>query len=97
MSYDVSLSAGNLDANYTSNMRGFFIHFGAWPGDWDGVDRQEVGRQIGEALRKIANADREHLESFNAPNGWGDWEGATRFLIQVWEACTGPDTVSVWR
>lgn len=95
MSYDVDV--GTADENYTSNMATFFRAFSAYPPEWHGRHRQEVGREIGEALRRIARTDRDILERFNAPNGWGTWESATQFLIRVYLGCFEelPDTVEV--
>lgn len=95
MSYDVD--AGHREENYTSNMRAFFQAFDAYPPDWAGRDRHEVGHEIGAALRRIARTDRDILERFNAPNGWGDWESATRFLIRIWAGCfhETPNTIEV--
>lgn len=97
MSYDVA--AGNREENYTSNMRRFFTDFGAYPGDWAARDRKEVGREIGQALRRIAREDWDRLHAeYDAPDGWGDVESATRFLIRVWAGCfyEVPETVEVW-
>lgn len=101
MSYDVI--AGDRDLNYTSNMRRFFTDFGAYPGDWAGRPRKEVGAEIGEALRHIARRVREdggwhHLATeYNASNGWGEVRSATKFLIEAWAGCYAglPDTVKV--
>lgn len=102
MSYDVYV--GNQSFNYTTNMGLFLQDFGAHPHDWADRDRKEVGREIGEALRKIAKLKKHDggwqvLDIlYSAPNGWGDVEGATRFLIHVWSACFEEisDTVDVW-
>lgn len=102
MSYDVYV--GGDSYNYTSNMRRFFDDMGAHPISWVGRDRKEVGREIGEALRKIARLVKSNggwstlKMTYDAKNGWGDVEGATRFLIYIWSACFEeiPDTVDVW-
>lgn len=102
MSYAVY--AGNRVLNYTYNMARFFEDFGVRPTNWAGRDRKEIGREIGEAIRKIARMKKSDggwlaLKTiYDAPNGWGDVEGAVRFLIRVWAACFDeiPDTVEVW-
>lgn len=100
MSYDVT--AGGESFNYTSNMSRFFKDFGVYPGSWEGRNRFEVADEIDLAFTSIEANQISALKSeYDAPNGWGDVEGATKFLREVrggcrMEAYVIPDSVSVW-
>ena len=95
MSYDVTV--GTKDFNYTSNMGKFFMDFGVHPWDMHGEPPYEVAVRITQALRDIARYGFGELTyDYDAPNGWGDVEGATRFLMDIYMACiteTDVDTV----
>lgn len=96
MSYDVTV--GTQDFNYTANMGKFFTDFGVSPRqDLEGLTPRSAMIAITAALYSIATDDFSKLtEEYNAPNGWGDVEGATRFLFDIYMAClTEPDVDTV--
>ena len=97
MSYDVTV--GTQEFNYTANMGKFFAEFLVHPSDMHGEPPYEVAFRISLALNSIATSDIEELkDEYDAPNGWGDVEGATRFLLDIYMACiteTDVDTVEV--
>lgn len=91
MSYDIDV--GTQEFNYTYNMGKFFKDFGVHPRDMHGEPPYEVAFRISLALTKIPLYGLEDLKSeYDAPNGWGTVEGATRFLMDIYMACiTEPD------
>lgn len=97
MSYDVMV--GTKEFNYTANMGKFFAEFNVHPSDMHGEPPYEVAFRISLALSDIARFEFEALRrDYDAPNGWGDVEGATRFLLDIYMACiteTDVDTVVV--
>jgi len=84
VSYDVSI--GEEWFNYTSNMREFFIAFGAYPMDWNGAAAKEVEISITYALQAIATHPTSYLQEFSADNGWGSWESALYWLWEIRDA-----------
>ena len=95
MSYDITV--GTKDFNYTSNMGRFFAEFDVRPRDMHGQPPHEVAQRIAVALGNIARFPLEDLRrDFDSANGWGNVEGATRFLVEVYMACiTEPDVDAV--
>lgn len=97
MSYDVKV--GTQEFNYTANMGKFFADFAVHPADLHGEQPYEVAFKISLALSDIARYGFEELTyDYDAPNGWGTVEGATRFLLDIYMACiteTDVDTVVV--
>lgn len=97
MSYDVTV--GTQEFNYTSNMGAFFEEFSVHPADMHGEPPYEVAFRISLALSNISNFEVGDLSrDYDAPNGWGTVEGATRFLLDIYMACiteTDVDTVEV--
>lgn len=96
MSYDVTV--GTQEFNYTYNMGKFFGDFGVHPtADLEGLTRESAMIAIASAFIILAAKDYEELcDKYDAKNGWGDVEGATRFLGNIYLAClteTYADTV----
>jgi hypothetical protein len=97
MSYDVYLQidtgAGEPVTaveigNYTSNV------FPMWVEALNGVSLREFsGAPCTEAAGPLADgvkrmeADPEKYREMNPPNGWGDYEGALKYLRTLAEAC----------
>ena len=97
MSFDVEV--GEQDFNYTSNMGQFFSDFGVHPvNHFNGVSRSGVSQMILTAFEDISDYDMSDLEEkYNAPNGWGDVEGAMDFLHDIYVAClTETGAEQVW-
>ena len=97
MSYDVKV--GTEEFNYTANMGQFFADFLVHPADMHGEPPYEVAHRISLALSDIARYGFAELTyDYDAPNGWGTVEGATRFLLDIYMACiteSDVDTVKV--
>lgn len=90
MSYDVSLTderEADLWANYTSNMRPFFVEFVGGVREMDGRLAADVADAIDRGLSRIARTTSRDLEQWDAPNGWGSWQTATDFLRTIRDAC----------
>ena len=87
MSYDVTV--GTQEFNYTANMRAFFADFGVHPvRDMDGKSTTQVLSNITDALKRFTELDMDVLcGDYDDPNGWGDVEGAIRFLFDIYLAC----------
>ena len=87
MSYDVTV--GSQEFNYTYNMGPFFLAYGVHPlADLSGLSRESAMIAISSALYLLSREDHEELRNkYDAPNGWGDVEGATRFLFNIYMAC----------
>jgi hypothetical protein len=97
MSYDVS--AGGESVNFTSNLGPFLDRFGTHPRTWQEQPRAEVATRIDTALAEIRSYSLADLkERYDPTNGWGDVEGAIRFLETVRDLCRReiPDAVEVW-
>ena len=97
MSYDVTV--GTQEFNYTANMGKFFSEFLIHPSGMHGEAPRKVAFRISQALIDISLVNFEELSrDYDAPNGWGTVEGATRFLLDIYMACLtekGVDTVVV--
>ena len=96
MSFDVTV--GTKEFNYTSNMGAFFTDFGVHPRvDLNGRTPEHEALRISDAFSAMTDFDMEALGlQYNDPGGWGDVEGATRFLFEIFMACiteTDVDTV----
>lgn len=87
MSYDVTV--GSQEFNYTYNMGPFFRDFGVHPYfDLNGMNPNQALKAITDAFKRFTELDMEVLkEDYDASNGWGDVEGATRFLFEIYLAC----------
>lgn len=86
MSYDIDV--GTKEFNYTANMRQFFADFQVHPKDMHGESPRMVARLIATALDNISLYSIEELKmEYDAPNSWGDVEGAIRLLFEVYMAC----------
>lgn len=87
MSYEVTV--GSQEFNYTYNMGKFFADFGVHPtADLEGLSTGSAMIAITAALYLLSREDHEELRNkYDAPNGWGDVEGATRFLFNIYLAC----------
>lgn len=94
MSYDVSvyLDGGGEDPvevgwqNYTSNVSRIWDDAGAPLRDWDGKNAGEAEPLLRAAARRIRH-DIARYREWNAPNGWGDADGAAAFLDRIADDC----------
>ena len=93
MSYDVWIENARgqdlfaLGANYTYNVAPMFFHaVGSSPTRWDGKGAGEVAKLAIIALSAFG-ADPELYRAMNPPNGWGNFEGASEFLSDIYHAC----------
>jgi hypothetical protein len=93
MSYDVTI--GKMDFNYTSNMSKFFQEIGAYPIRFHGAETDEVAAEIGRALAKVSTMTLAELEEYDAPNGWGSWASACRWLFEIMQECIGNPGLAV--
>jgi len=92
----------HYDANYTYNVSGMFrlALYGSTESEkgWTSLD----GMKVSDALPML-NKAYEHMSDpvnantyrkMNPSNGWGDFEGATRYLKDLLDACREwPDAV----
>ena len=97
MSYDVWLEAdlggpepvpvGALDANYTYNVAPMFrAAIGETPNDRDKLSAETVGNRC-EMILTAFSDDAAKFVAMNPPNGWGDFEGAKRFIVTIMDEC----------
>ena len=93
MSYDVDVADESF--NYTYNLARFFIDFDVHPPTrLRGLTGAQAADRIYDALRLITSWPVARLEEYNAPNGWGDWAGATVWLMQIRDAAkANPDAI----
>lgn len=93
MSWDVSFAidvgGGNLrdvadSGNYTYNVSPMYYE-ALGGGGLRGLDGRPAAEVIPELERAIADMEArpEHYRTMNPPNGWGDYDGALRFLRNI--------------
>jgi len=86
MSYDVVI--GGTCENYTYNLSGLFGDI--IPGGINGLSGmtgKKASSVLDAALSEINKKSLSALEAYDAPNGWGDWKGATDFLKRIKRNC----------
>lgn len=97
MSYDVYLQidtgAGEpvtafYVGNYTSNVGPMWCEAldGKLLREYDGAPCSEAAGPLAEAVKRM-EADPEKYREMEPPNGWGDYEGALKYLRTLAEAC----------
>lgn len=96
MSYDVWLEIDTggdepatipgADFNYTTNCARMWRHAGIDLRDCKGAPCSEAAGPIADAVKRMED-DPDTYRAMNPANGWGDYEGALRFLRQIAEAC----------
>lgn len=99
MSYDVHLEAdlggeepvnlGILDENYTWNVYPMFrLALGeeGFCNGWDGLSAAVAAMRCARTLAAF-DADPDAYRALNPANGWGDFDGARRFIEAIREAC----------
>lgn len=97
MSYDIYLDidtgAGEPQTvveigNYTSNAAPMWREAlgGRRLRDYHGAPCSEAAGPLADAVKRM-EADPDKYRGMNPPNGWGDYEGALRYLRTLAEAC----------
>ena len=95
MSLDVYLTEPQpttvFTANITHNLNemaqaaGIYMHL--WRPEEIGIAKAgELIEPLREGLERL-KADPVKFEAYNAPNGWGHYEGLIRFVEEYMEAC----------
>lgn len=77
------------DLNVTYNLTPMFREAGLFPSthqDLQGAPCAEVAGVADAAIRRM-EADPERFKALNPPNGWGDYDGALRFLRNLRDLC----------
>ncbi|MDA7514195.1 hypothetical protein N8508_00240 [bacterium] len=91
MSYDVSLPNGE-EINMTSNIRPMLDKaYGLQ--DWKTIQffpNSVVLQMTAIAICRM-RLDSDEYKKLNPENGWGSYEGAMRFLSEIFEACDEVD------
>lgn len=96
MSWDVSLVINTgikevqvFDAgNYTCNVAPMYFEAIGGEGlrSFDGLIANYVGLELGRVIEEMKR-DPDKYEKMNPKNGWGNYEGAVRFLKKIREGC----------
>lgn len=96
MSYDcyMMIDTGGKDhaivediGNYTYNAGPMFRQaLGCGLIDLEGKPGAEIEPLLARAVAHMVEHP-EIYEPMNPPNGWGDYDGARRYLTEVWRAC----------
>lgn len=99
MSWDVHLEAdlggpaplrvGDLDANYTWNVHPMFqaaIGEEGFCNAWDGLSASVAVERCTRILAAF-EAEPDRFIALNPANGWGDFDGARRFVQTIHDAC----------
>lgn len=92
------LYTANITHNLTKMARAVGVYLPLWhPGD---IGITKASQLVGtlEAGLNVMQSDRERIEQFNPPNGWGDYDGFLRFVREYLGACKEhPEaTVEAW-
>lgn len=108
MSYDIwlEIDTGGPEpatvceiGNYTSNVSGMWRDaLGRSLGDYHGAPCSEAAGPILRGIERM-RTDPARYEAMNPENGWGDYEGALKYLERLYEACTQHPkaTIAIWR
>jgi hypothetical protein len=108
MSYDIwlEIDTGGPEpatvcevGNYTSNVsRMWFDALGRSLGDYEGAPCSEAAGPIRSGVDRM-KADPAHYEAMNPENGWGDYEGAVKYLERLYEGCCAHPKaiIRIWR
>jgi hypothetical protein len=94
MSYDVWLEIDTgaeepvtiAEFNYTTNCARMWRHAGIDLRECKGAPCTEAAGPIADAVRRM-EADPDTYKAMNPENGWGDYEGAMKFLRDIADAC----------
>lgn len=99
MSYDVSLEAdlgggeavslGLLNENYTWNVYPIFrkaLGEDGFSNKWDGLPASVAAERCEQTIAAF-DADPASYYALNPANGWGDFDGARRFIETIRAAC----------
>lgn len=97
MSYDIwlEIDTGAEDpvtvieiGNYTTNCSPMWTHAlgGKLLREFQHAPCSEAAGPLADAVNRM-EADPDTYREMNPPNGWGDYEGALRFLRRLAEAC----------
>jgi hypothetical protein len=97
LSYDVSLmidTGGDEPAevfyvgNYTSNVFPMWVEAlnGKSLREYHGAPCSEAAGPLADGVKRM-EVDPDKYREMNPPNGWGDYEGALRYLRKLAEAC----------
>ncbi len=76
--------------NYTYNVSPMFREAlgGEGLNDLHGIEAGVAAQRLGHAIGQMAYpGNREKYEAMNPPNGWGDHQGAIRFLQRLRAIC----------
>lgn len=103
MSYDVYLAISTgpdpdayayaFSDNYTSNVAPMWRDAGIDLREWHGQPAIELCQPLRSAISDMTTRP-DHYLALEPTNGWGDYNGALRFLIDLAAACeTHPYTV----
>ncbi|HEY9367540.1 hypothetical protein [Streptomyces sp.] len=74
--------------NYTANVGVMWCDAlgGKLLREFDGAPCSEAAGPLAEGVKRM-EANPDHFRAMNPPNGWGDYEGALRYLRDIAEAC----------
>ena len=107
MSLDVYLTAVRPTEVYSDNITHNLNVMAGEAGIYEALWRpEEIGITLAHQLIPILEeglaklrANPEHYEKFNPENGWGNYVGLVKFVVDYLAACKeNPDArVSVWR
>lgn len=95
MGYDVSftISTGIYETevmdlgNYTYNVSPMYVDaLGYSLGDLDGKMSGNVIEELSLGIEKMKQNPKKYID-MNPSNGWGDYEGALQFLVNIYEKC----------
>jgi hypothetical protein len=105
MSYDVALTidTGGSEplqvvecGNYTSNVSPMWAKaLGRSLGDYDGAPCSEAAGPLAAGVRAM-EANPDDYRSMGPSNGWGDYDGALKYLRGIAEACAANPRCAIW-
>ncbi len=91
------LTVDLLDASYTYNVSPMLYEVFDFDNGLRGLHHMEcsmAARHLGASIRKMQD-DPDKFRAMNPENGWGNYEGAIRFLEKILEACIEAPKASV--
>ena len=82
-----AVQVGDLDAHYTYNVSPMFSAvIGTGLNELDGIRASEMAEKC-VAILDAFNRDPAKFKAMNPSNGWGDFEGARKFIQTILNAC----------
>lgn len=73
--------------NYTFNVSGMWREaLGYSLADLHGRNAADATPDLRQACQRMAS-DPEKYRAMNPPNGWGDYEGARDYLVEILDGC----------